>query len=188
MEKSTHLQQFRLMAQYNTWVNHHLYELARSLADEERRRDCGAFFGSIHGTLNHLLVGDRAWLGRFATSTPYTFAALEQTDLLLNCTDLSQELYPNFEQLWQGRSKTDQAIEQWIEELTPAMLSASMHYRNVSGTIDRTHALWFGIAHFFNHQTHHRAQVTVLLQQMGKDYGMTDFLVMYNLARAAVQA
>ena len=186
--ESTHLKQFRLMAQYNSWVNQHLYDLARSLSEEERRRDCGAFFGSIYGTLNHLLVGDRIWLGRFATCTSYTFPTLQQTDLLLNCTDLSQELYPDFEQLWQGRSKTDQAIEQWIEELTPEMLSASMHYRNVAGTTDRTHALWFAIAHFFNHQTHHRAQVTVLLQQMGKDYGITDFLMMYDSAKEAVQA
>ena len=67
MSELTHLSQFRLMAQYNTRVNNQIYELAESLLEEERQRNLGAFFQSIHGTLSHLLLGDRAWLGRFAT-------------------------------------------------------------------------------------------------------------------------
>ena len=55
----------QLMARYNRWMNERLYALCAGLDDDERKRDRGAFFGSIHGTLNHLLWGDRMWLGRF---------------------------------------------------------------------------------------------------------------------------
>jgi uncharacterized damage-inducible protein DinB len=67
------------------------------------------------------------------------------------------------------------------------MLDASMRYRNSQG-LERVHPLWFAMAHFFNHQTHHRSQATTMLQQLGRDYGVTDFLVMYHLAPAAFAA
>lgn len=76
MTESTHLSQFRLMARYNSWVNSKIYDLAASLTKEEQQQNLGAFFESIHGTLNHTILGDRAWLGRFSTGTCYTFQAL----------------------------------------------------------------------------------------------------------------
>jgi uncharacterized damage-inducible protein DinB len=183
MTQSTHLNQFRLMARYNTWANDRVYELVSNLSEEERQRNLGAFFNSIHGTLNHILLGDRAWLGRFATSTPHKFQSLQEAKLVFNCQDLGEILYPNFAELRKERSQTDRAIENWTNELTPEMLSARMNYKNITKGIDREHSLWFALAHFFNHQTHHRSQVTTLLHQLGKDYGITDFLAMYDLAR-----
>src|SRR6266481_7971273 len=73
---TTHLGQFRLMGRYNTWANGWLYEIAATLTDDERRRDLGAFFHSVHGTLNHLLLTDRHWISRFATATPLRFKSL----------------------------------------------------------------------------------------------------------------
>lgn len=180
MTGSTHLSQFRVMAHYNTWANDRLYALAAALTEEERQRNLGAFFQSIHGTLNHLLVGDRAWLGRFSTSTPYQFQTLQTATCLFDY-DLRQILYADFAELRQERAETDRAIANWIEELEPDLLSARMQYCNASRQIERDHSLWFGLTHFFNHQTHHRSQVTTLLHQLGKDYGVTDLLAMYDL-------
>lgn len=182
MPDSAHLKQFLLMSQYNSWVNERLYELVASLPDGERQRDLGAFFQSIQGTLNHLLLTDRLWLGRFATSTPYTFSTLQEATLMFECESLKQVLYPNFAELRSERSHTDRIIEQWMQALLPEMLSVPMRYYNNARTIEREHSLWFGLTHFFNHQTHHRSQATTLLAQLGHAYGTTDVLALYELA------
>ena len=182
MTDSAHLRQLCLMSQYNTWSNTRLYELVASLSDEERQRDLGAFFQSIQGTLNHLLLTDRIWLGRFATTTPHTFPALQAAKLIFECASLKEVLYPNFAELRSERSHTDQVIEQWMQALEPALLSLPMRYYNSARTIEREHPLWFGLTHFFNHQTHHRSQATTLLSQLGYDYGITDVLAMYDRA------
>ncbi len=186
MTESTHLNQFRLMARYNSWVNANIYEIVATLTEEERQRNLKTFFKSIHGTLNHLLLGDRVWLGRFATGTGCKFHALQTAKLVFEFESLSQILYANFAELRHERLATDRAIEQWMQELEPAMLSARVSYANTTRSIAREHSLWFGLTHFFNHQTHHRAQVTTLLHQLDRDYGTTDFLAMYDLAREFV--
>jgi uncharacterized damage-inducible protein DinB len=186
MSSSPHLSQFRLLAQYNSWSNDRLYTLSASLSEAERQRDFGAFFGSIHGTLSHLLLADRIWLGRFATGTPHTFQALQTVKLVFECESLSQILYPDFAELHQERLETDRAIEQWIQELEPDQLSAHLRYQNFARTIEREHSLWFGLTHFFNHQTHHRSQATTILHQLGQDYGVTDFLAIYDFAKEQI--
>jgi len=89
---STHLRQFSRLAQYNAWFNSRLYELISSLTDEERRRDMGAFFRSIHGTLNHILLTDRMWLGRISKH-PHGFRSLEKATLVFDTESLAQVLY-----------------------------------------------------------------------------------------------
>ncbi len=186
MSESTHISQFRLMAQYNSWVNERIYDLVASLSEEERQRDFGSFFHSIHGTLNHILLADRTWLGRFATGTDHRFPSLQNAELVFEFESLGQILYTDFTELHSERAKTDKLIEQWMHELEPEQLSARVHYHNLTQGIEREHSLWFGLTHFFNHQTHHRSQVTTLIHQLGKDYGVTDFLAMYYLAKDAV--
>jgi len=178
---SAHLQQFRLMGRYNTWGNGRLYEISAALPEEERRRDLGAFFYSVHGTLNHLLLTDRHWMSRFATCTPLRFSAFEGAKLIPILGAHARELYSNFGELRAQRAETDAVLEAWLDELEPRMLSVPMRYANSQG-IEREHPLWFAMAHLFNHQTHHRSQATTLIQQLGHDYGVTDFLAMYNLA------
>jgi uncharacterized damage-inducible protein DinB len=186
MAESTHLSQFRLMAQYNSWVNDKIYDFVASLTEEERQRNLGTFFESIHGTLNHILLGDRAWLGRFTTVTSHTFHALQDAQLVFKFESLAQILYTDFSELCHERIKTDRVIEKWMQELEPEMLSARVHYSNPARGIEREHSLWFGLTHFFNHQTHHRSQVTTLLHQLGRDYGVTDFLAMYDVVKGFV--
>ena len=91
----------RTMERYNRWINDRLYECCGRLSEGERKRDAGAFFKSIHGTLNHLLLGDRIWLGRF-TGKPFEVKSLDQ------------ELYSDFAHLRSERAATDVAISEWI--------------------------------------------------------------------------
>jgi uncharacterized damage-inducible protein DinB len=156
-------EQARLLASYNTWMNDKLYGVCATLSDEDRKRDRGAFFKSIHGTLNHLLLADSVWMGRFE-SKPFAIRSLDQ------------ELYAGFDELHAQRREMDARIERWANGLTEAALGETLTY--TSGITKQTYAptVWKVALHFFNHQTHHRGQVTTLLHQAGVDYGVTDLL------------
>lgn len=153
----------RTMADYNTWMNERLYGLCGGLTEAVRKHDAGAFFGSIHGTLNHLLLGDRIWLGRFL-ARPFTV------------TSLAQELYADFNELRRERAHTDREIAEWAAALTDTALAGDLVYVSVVNPQQRRLPLWLAVAHFFNHQTHHRGQLTTLLTQNGIDPGVTDLL------------
>ena len=143
---------FRAMARYNRWMNERIYKLCEKLPDAERRADRGAFFRSIHGTLNHLLLGDRLWLGRFLARE-------------FRVETLADELYEDFSELRRERAKTDAEILEWVESLDEKRLAAPLKFRSIVGNRDGSFPLWFAVQHFFNHQTHHRGQVTTLLMQ-----------------------
>jgi uncharacterized damage-inducible protein DinB len=136
----------RAMASYNRWMNNRIYDTCSTLSEGERKRDVGAFFKSIHGTLNHLLLADRIWIGRF-TGRPLEFKSLDQ------------ELYLDFPQLRAEREKDDNGIIAWAESLTEDDLSRGLSYTSA-----------------VNPQTHHRGQVTTLLSQRGIDPGVTDLI------------
>jgi uncharacterized damage-inducible protein DinB len=171
---SVHLRQYRRFAQYNAWFNGRLFELVASLTDEERRRDMGAFFRSIHATLNHILLADRIWLARFSRH-PHGFRSLAKTPLVFEFTSLGQILYESFPELAEQRRETDAALRGWVAELTPEVLASDLAYSRSDGT-KVVLPLWHVASHLFNHQTHHRGQVTTLLCQLGHDPGSTDFL------------
>lgn len=168
------IEQYRALARYNTWMNAKLYERAATLTEEDRRRDLGAFFQSIHGTLNHLLLADRIWLGRF-TGRPDDFVSRDASGNAIPFRSLAQELYSNFQQLLGERKATDAQIEAYCETLTAERLAAPLQYRTTSGTASE-HPLWWSLTHFFNHQTHHRGQASALLTKLGADVGATDFI------------
>ncbi len=176
---STHQQQFRKFAFYNAWFNERLYAQVAALPAAERSRDLGAFFGSLSGTLNHILLADRIWLARFADS-PLRFESLAGAALIREFEGLDQVLYADFAQLAAARRETDAVIRAWVEELTPEVLAAPLRYRTSRGEW-REHPAWEAAAHLFNHQTHHRGQVTTLLDQLGVDPGVTDFMVAAGL-------
>jgi uncharacterized damage-inducible protein DinB len=146
-------------------MNDKLYASCAALSDEDRKRDRGAFFHSIHGTLNHLLLADSVWLGRFE-GQPFAFSSLDQ------------ELYASFDELRTRRTEVDDRIERWAAGVTDTALDAKLEF--TSALTKRTHApiLWKVVAHFFNHQTHHRGQLTALLSQARVDYGVTDLFLL----------
>lgn len=160
----------RAMARYNRWMNAKVYAAAAELGDDERKRDVGAFFRSIHGTLNHLLVGDSVWLSRLTgVSTPAGFMAP-------GIRALDQELHADFDALRRARADTDAAIDAWASTVTDEVLAGEMRYTRRGQ--ERAHPCWWAAMQMFNHGTHHRGQVTALLFQAGKDPGATDLLAM----------
>jgi uncharacterized damage-inducible protein DinB len=167
--------QYRTLARYNTWMNGRLYALAATLSDAERRTDRGAFFGSIHGTLNHILFADRAWLGRF-THDPAIYESRDKHGALIVYEGSGQEPYADFNLLRRERAETDLHIETWVDRLDAERLAAPIRYRTSKG-VEHEHPLWQAVTHFFNHQTHHRGQVTTLFSQLGHDPGVTDLIV-----------
>ncbi len=159
------------LARYNRWMNDKLYGLAATLTDEARKRDAGAFFKSIHGTFNHILLADRVWLARFTgVSIPEGFMGPS------GIRSLDQELYSDFEELRRERTLTDDELSAWVSGLTPERLAAPLVYMRRGQKLETP--LWWAIAHVFNHQTHHRGQVTTLLTQLGCDPGVTDLFAM----------
>jgi len=169
------INQYRTLASYNRVMNEKLYAVASGLSDEERKRDLGAFFRSVHGTLNHLLLADRAWLGRF-THDRALFESLDAEGKAIPFPGaLDQELYADFTALRRERARTDAAIEALVERLMPDELAAFFTYRTRTGERCE-HPLWWALSHFFNHQTHHRGQVTTLLFQLGHDPGLMDLI------------
>lgn len=152
---------YQLMAQYNLWMNQKIYAICSDIPDEKRKQDIGAFFKSVHGTLNHLLYGDKAWMGRF-TNKPFSVNVI------------TQELYSDFDALKVERENTDQEILEWSKHLDCKWLSQEFEYTSNVDNKRRILPSWVLVTHMFNHQTHHRGQVTALIKQLGYDPGVTD--------------
>jgi uncharacterized damage-inducible protein DinB len=141
---------FRRFAAYNAWANRRVYDACAALAPGEYHAARPAFFGSIHRTLNHILVGDRLWQARIlgeSLSLP-----------------LDHELYGDLPSLRAAREAEDARLEATVAGLTPERIAGPLHYANTRGEVFAT-PLALVLAHVFNHQTHHRGQVHDLLSQ-----------------------
>lgn len=165
---------FRLLAAYNAAINEQFYRAAAALPAEQLHAERGAFFGSIFGTLHHIVVGDRIWLRRFA-GHPACFPALKPILALPAVTTLDVVLASDFASLHAQRRELDAIILDFAGQLEAGQLDHVLHYSNIKGIVsDKTFASL--ILHFFNHQTHHRGQASTLLLQAGQDVGVTDLL------------
>lgn len=151
------------MARYNRWQNENLYGVADRLTGEERQRERGAFFGSIHKTLSHLLWGDQIWMSRF-DAAPKPTGNIAQ----------SVALFPDWEKLKTERGDFDGRIITWADDIKADWLAAEQTF--FSGAIGRevTRPRWALVTHMFNHQTHHRGQVHCMLTQAGVRPSDTD--------------
>ena len=166
---------FTLMAEYNQWMNESVYATASQLSHEQLSADTGAFFGSILGTLNHILVANIIWLKRFACHEE-RFEALESLESKPVPEKLDTILHNDLAALKTERIYLDDIIIQFTQELTEQSLSTALTYRNTKG-VKYTKNFGHLLQHFFNHQTHHRGQVSTLLSQQGMDIGVTDLLM-----------
>lgn len=156
---------FALMARYNAWANTRLYRMAGNLSDEQYRRDVGAFFKSLHGTLNHVLVADRIWMSRM-------------TGTGVAPTRLDAILFDDLGELSEARRTEDERILRFVEERTDAQLEAPLDYRMMDRS-KQQQKLREVLAHLFNHQTHHRGQAHAILTALGvKDPDSLDVLWM----------
>jgi len=155
----------RTMARYNRRMNRALYECGARLTDAQRKEDVRAFFKSLHGTLNHILVGDNVWMGRFVGP-------------IFVPTSLAQELHVGFDDLRRAREAMDARILEWAGTLAQDKLAGELRYTSIVNPAPRVMPMALAVAHFFNHQTHHRGQATTLLMQRGIDPGVTDLMWM----------
>lgn len=142
---------FQRLARYNTLANQIIYEACAQLPDSELKKTRPAFFNSIHGTLNHILIGDRIWMTRFQGNE-------------IPSTELDAILHEKFLELWTARVLEDQKIEVFFSNLKVEFLNQSIRYVNNAGNLHEDPVKLL-MTHFFNHQTHHRGQVHNLLSQ-----------------------
>lgn len=141
---------FRMLGHYNQWANVRLYEAVSLLDDTQYRADRGAFFKSVHGTLNHLLATDRIWMRRFTAEgdAPHRLDAI---------------LFETFDELKPARVAEDARIVTYVDGLDETRLAGTISYRRVSTPELFEQPLAPALAHWFNHQTHHRGQIHALL-------------------------
>lgn len=151
----------QMMAQYNCWMNQRLYECCVNIDDDERKNDKGAFFGSIHRTLNHILYGDLAFMSRF-TGQPQ------------EVPELGIDLHEDFHDLRLAREALDDRMKTWASTMSENWLQNTLTYTSKVDGITRTVPHWVLVTHMFNHETHHRGQLTTLLSQIELDIGSTD--------------
>jgi uncharacterized damage-inducible protein DinB len=149
------------MSRYNQWMNERLYGVLASVTDDERKRDRGAFFGSIHRTLCHLVWADRVWLARFGGPA---YAA----------PGYGADLHERFDELSREREQADTDILNWAGRVTPEWLAGTLQYTRKADGRTASLPAWVGAVHLFNHGTHHRGQLTTLMKQAGLDPGVTD--------------
>jgi uncharacterized damage-inducible protein DinB len=151
---------FPTLAKFNPWVNAHLYDAAATLSDNDYRKDSGLFFGSVHNTLNHLLVVDRLWFGR-------------AQGIKAEIKSLDQVLFGDFDGLRAEREAEDQRIVDYVCGLSDEQIAEVTPFNTMDGTPSQMQR-GLMLMSVFNHQTHHRGQVTAMLSSFGADYGDID--------------
>ena len=173
------LLQFQYFSNYNKRLNDQVFLAASQLSADELEKDKGAFFNSIIGSLNHIMVGDLLWLNRFvsASNNDDHFKSLKKLCSFPKPNQLNDILYDNFSELHNARIDLDEIIHEWLHtDMDEKTLTGQLNYKNMKGEpASRNFAEV--LSHLFNHQTHHRGQVTTLLSQCGLDVGTTDYLM-----------
>ncbi len=152
---------YELMAEYNKWMDTKIHSVCLEIPDELRKKDLGSFFKSIHSTLNHIYYGDLAWMERLR-------------DNKFTPRQIDEDLFENFADLQTAQEKMDSEILLWAQSLTPEILNQSFDYVSNVEIYSRKLPIWVLATHMFNHQTHHRGQVTTLIKQLGYEPGITD--------------
>ena len=166
---TTDIVNYQRLAKYNTWMTEKAYAAADQMSDPDRKEDRGAFFKSVHSTLNHILFGDRAWM-RLFTGKDYEVTAI------------GVDLYGDYEELKAAHLEMCADIEAFAQTLSSEWLEGTLVWPSRSDGVTRQRPTWLCVTHMFNHQTHHRGQLSTLLMQAGIDIGRTDLPFMPDLA------
>jgi|TARA_R100000501_G_scaffold12618_1_gene23271 uncharacterized damage-inducible protein DinB len=156
----------RTMARYNLWQNRSLYCEGDRLDDDQRRANRGAFFGSLHATLAHILWGDMMWMSRL---DGWEKPAAGPAD---------GEKWLDWEGLKATRAEADLRIAEWADRLEDADLLGDFSWYSGILKRDVSKPMWIVVAHVFNHQTHHRGQAHAILTSFGMTPDDTDLSFM----------
>jgi uncharacterized damage-inducible protein DinB len=157
----------RTMAEYNAEMNRRLYAAAARLSDTERRAPRGAFWGSIHGTLTHILWGDRQWMSRF-DDWPKPATPIKQ----------SAQMIDDFAELRATREQADTDISRWAAKVDEPWLARDLTWFSGAAGREIRAPIRLLVTHFFNHQTHHRGQAHAMLTAAGQETGDTDLFLL----------
>ena len=147
----------RTMAAYNAEMNKRLYDAAGHLSDAERRASKGAFWGSIHGTLVHILWGDSQWMSRF-----------DGWERLATPIKESDHFIERWDELCAARDKGDADISRWAAKVDEAWLGDDLVWFSAAAEREIRAPKRLLVTHFFNHQTHHRGQAHALITATGE--------------------
>ncbi|EQA37788.1 DinB family protein [Leptospira inadai serovar Lyme str. 10] len=151
----------KAMSLYNRWQNDSLLIVCASLKAEELEADKKLFFGSIANTWNHLILMDLAWLDRLQKRP-------------VQITNFKERVFSSFDELAEKRRELDKTISNWAGEVSSEFLMQDLTFYSFMYAKEATLPVWLLVTHFFNHQTHHRSQISTALFQSGFDYGVTD--------------
>lgn len=162
------------MAEYNQWMNEKVYTACKKLTPHQIIENRKAFFGSVLGTLNHLLVADIIWLKRISMALN-SYSALEAVAEIPMPASLDTILYADLNTLWSQRERLDWLFLSFTQAVTEEDLLQPINYKNMKG-LEFNRKPFNLLMHIFNHQTHHRGQITTLLSQFNVDAGTTDLL------------
>ncbi|WP_069299336.1 DinB family protein [Neptunicoccus sediminis] len=157
----------RMMARYNSWQNDWMLSAAATLSDDARRQDRGAFFGSVSGTLCHLLWADTYWMSRFDGGAAPTVSGKQSTDY-----------HSDWEDFCETRKQMDRRIENWATRQSDSDMSGDITWYSGLKQSELSQPKTKIYAHFFNHQTHHRGQVHAMLTGAGVKTSDTDLVFM----------
>lgn len=166
----------RTMAQYNQWMNERLMLVCDELSADQMKADLGAFFHSILGTWNHIMIGDLIWMRRLAghEDLPLNRSLLEGWPAI---DQLNQIILTNWSEFKEKRRQLDEQLLRLSRDLKPQQLGDSLQYKTTTGDVYEN-KIWLILTHLFNHQTHHRGQLTDLIHQQGVNPGVTDLIAM----------
>ncbi len=158
----------RVMARYGAWQNDSLTAAAGGLSGAARDQDRGGFFGSVSGTLNHLLWGDRIWMARFAGTPPPQQASIPE----------SVRETENWDSYRAARAEMNGHIGQWADGLDPDWLKGDLSWFSGAAQREVCKPKSMLVMHFFNHATHHRGQVHAMLTDAGAQPNDTDLFLL----------
>ncbi|PLX36703.1 MAG: damage-inducible protein DinB [Hyphomicrobiales bacterium] len=145
---------FLMQAQYNAWANGIIYEASAELSEEEYHRDIGAYFRSVHGTLNHMYAADMVWLARFSN----------EGEILTSVDDI---LFEDLADLREARVVLDERILSLVQQMTDVDFERPILFRTTRRPVLVEKPLLAAMAHFFTHHAHHRGQIHAFLRQLG---------------------
>jgi uncharacterized damage-inducible protein DinB len=156
---------FQLLSKYNAKADAQMMGVLEKLSPEQISKDVKSFYGSILGLLNHVLVSDTLWLKRFRTQFP-DLAVINPKLPTFNMESWKDIIWPSLAGLKPLRIAVDEAIVQACDLLTEKQYASIMSYKNWDGKeVQKT--TWLVLLHMFNHQTHNRGQIAMILDQMG---------------------
>lgn len=162
---------FQRLAAYNAWMTEKAYKAADKMSDADRRQNRGAFFKSVHSTLNHILFADRVWMSRFSDKT-------------YDVKGMGVDIFEDYSDLKSAHLAMCDDIVVFTGQLTSDWLAEDLKWTKSTDGVARARPRWLLVMHMFNHQTHHRGQLSTLFTQAGIDIGVTDLPYMPDLAAA----